>query len=116
MKELEQMSPAELDELIRSAEKAKADAEKRRKAEAKEKVQKILDEYGYRIGDLYPRAAGKSAPAGGTSDARYANPDDPSETWGGLGRYPKWLAERVPGIGEMSPAEKRAALERFRVE
>ena len=42
------------------------------------------------------RKSGSPAAAkSGASDAKYRNPDDPSQTWSGRGRRPRWLTEAL---------------------
>lgn len=93
MKELEDMSPAELDELMQNAAKAKAEAEKRHKKECKAAVQKVLAEYGYSIDELYPRlSSGGPKSKQSKGEAKFKNPET-GEIWTGQGRRPKWLVE-----------------------
>jgi DNA-binding protein H-NS len=62
------------------------------KASLKDELIARAQEAGFNIADLFPtgRKAGK---AKGLSGALYRNPDDPSQTWSGRGRKPKWLSE-----------------------
>lgn len=93
MKDLEKMTPAELKALMADAEKQLKAAEQRKRDETKAAVQKILDESGYDIGDLFPGAAGgKSKKSASKGEARYRDPATGS-TWTGRGRKPKWLIE-----------------------
>lgn len=93
MKELQNMTADELKKLMADAEKQLAEAEKRKKTETKAAIQKILDEAGYDIGDIFPgAAAGKSKKSGSKGEARYRDPATGS-TWTGRGRKPKWLVE-----------------------
>jgi DNA-binding protein H-NS len=56
---------------------------------------------GFTPDDLAPPKAKR-----GTGSAKYANPDDPTETYGGKGRKPAWLTEKI---------EAGHQLEEFRV-
>jgi len=94
MKQLENMSVEELDELIRSAEKHKKEYDKRMREEAKRRVNEVLREYGFKLGDLFPRYADANAGKPAPADVEYRDPDNPSLTWTGKGRKPKWLKER----------------------
>ena len=63
------------------------------KAELKAKIDALLAGSDFSIGDLYPtlgRGRGRSK-----SVAKYANPDDRSQTWTGRGRKPNWLVARL---------------------
>jgi len=92
MKNLQDMTPAELDGLIQDANKLKADAEKRQKKECKAAVEKVLSEYGYSLEDVYPRLAGGGKKPKPKGEAKFRNPET-GEEWTGQGRRPKWLVE-----------------------
>ena len=71
----------------------KAKAADAAKADVKAKIEAILASSGFTIGDIYPmagRGRGRSKSA-----AKYANPEDRSQTWTGRGRKPKWLVARL---------------------
>ena len=51
-----------------------------------------------RIGETGERGRSRAAaapPGRKPVEAKYRNPDKPSETWSGRGREPKWLAEKI---------------------
>lgn len=72
--------------------KAIAHARERDKSEAKQKVDAVLKGMGFSFGDLY---GGRGATKGSKVAPKYRNPDNPSETWTGRGRQPRWLAEKT---------------------
>lgn len=39
--------------------------------------------------------AGKGSSRPAAEEARYANPEDPSQTWSGRGRRPRWIQEAL---------------------
>jgi DNA-binding protein H-NS len=49
------------------------------------------------MSDIFGARGGK----GRTVAAKYANPDDPSETWTGRGRKPRWLAAKLKDGGKI---------------
>jgi DNA-binding protein H-NS len=63
------------------------------KGELKAKVDALLAGSEFTIGDLYPMAGRGRKKS--KSVARYANPDDRSQTYTGRGRRPKWLEARL---------------------
>jgi len=63
------------------------------KAELKAKIDTLLAGSDFTIGELYP-ALGRGR-KGTKSVAKYANPDDRSQTWTGRGRKPNWLVARL---------------------
>ena len=92
-KDLDRMSYKELQELELKLKKAKASAEDRSRSEVRTKVETLITNAGFRISDIFGGRGGK----GRTVAAKYANPDDPSETWTGRGRKPRWLAAKLKG-------------------
>jgi DNA-binding protein H-NS len=89
-KRLEQMSYRELQQLSTRVNKAMATAQDRERVALREKMESLVSNAGFRIGDLFGRG-GK----GRTVAVKYANPDDPSQTWTGRGRQPKWLVAKI---------------------
>lgn len=89
---VDKLSLKELNDLEAKLAKVKVQAREKAKADTKEKIERILEASGFSIGDLYgfPRGRGRAKAA-----AKYANPDDRSQTWSGRGRKPNWLNARL---------------------
>lgn len=87
---LENLSSAELKELIKNAEKALKSVDARRKAEAKRAAEEAAKEFGFSLDDIY-----KDGGKGPKGVAKYANPADPSQTWTGRGRKPNWIVDAL---------------------
>jgi DNA-binding protein H-NS len=90
-KDPEKMSLKELQEFELKLQKAKAGVQERSRSALKEKLEAIAAEAGFKIGDLFGGRGGK----GRKVAAKYANPDNASETWSGRGRKPRWLAAKL---------------------
>ena len=90
-RELERMSYKDLTELELKIRKAKAGVQDRTRNELKEKVEAMVAAAGFKMSDLFGGRGGK----GRKVAAKYANPADPSETWTGRGRMPRWLTARL---------------------
>jgi DNA-binding protein H-NS len=90
---VDKLSLKQIEELEGRIAQAKAKAAEGVKAELKSKIDALLTSAGMTIGDVYPlagRGRGKSK-----SVAKFANPDDRSQTWTGRGRRPAWLIARL---------------------
>jgi DNA-binding protein H-NS len=96
--DLEGMTEPELRDLIRSAQATlERQVAQRAKTTLKE-IRRLAAEVGFEVtfakaGKPVGGKAGKapvSAPRG-KAVQKYRNPDDPSETWSGRGRPPKWV-------------------------
>ena len=89
-KSLERMTYRELEQLSKRVNRAMATARDRDRTTLRQKMESLVSNAGFRMGDLFGRG-GK----GRTVVVKYANPDDPSQTWTGRGRKPKWLVAKV---------------------
>lgn len=94
---LDKMSLKELVELETRVAKAIAVMRDKERAELKRKMSELAETHGFSVNELFGggrggRGAGKSKSLG---VARYANPDNRSDTWTGRGRKPNWLLERL---------------------
>ena len=90
-KDPERMSFRELQEFELKLKKAKTNVQERSRSELRQKLEAIAASAGFKIGDLFGGRGGK----GRTVAAKYANPDNATETWTGRGRKPRWLAAKL---------------------
>jgi DNA-binding protein H-NS len=102
--DLDSLSPKELDSLISQAKKRKTTLSKRKPiAVVRNKLTQLAKAEGYSIAELFgsggrkapaatKSAGGKPRKALGKVAAKYRNPANPSETWTGRGKQPRWLA------------------------
>lgn len=106
--DINSLSAKELESLISQAKKRKTTLSKRKPiAAVRKKLTQLASAEGYSVEELFggaaPRAA-KAAPASSAKTAKkarkplgkvapkYRNPANPSETWTGRGKQPRWLA------------------------
>lgn len=90
---VDDLSLQDINSLEKELQKAKAQVRDRERKALKEKIDKLIAGTGFTIFDIYGvgvKKRGKSI-----SVARYANPDDPSDTWTGRGRKPNWVLLRL---------------------
>ena len=86
--DLNSLSLKELKELQSQVAKAIVSFEDRRKKEALAELEEKARSLGFSLAELTGSApTRKRSPA----VAKYANPADPSETWSGRGRKPRWF-------------------------
>ena len=90
-KDIDRMSFRELQDLEAKIRRAKTAAQEKTRTDLKDKVEAMVSAAGFKITDLFGGRGGK----GRKVAAKYANPDDPSETWTGRGRKPRWLAAKL---------------------
>lgn len=92
--DLTQLSMDDLSSLEKDIVKERARREVQLKKDAREALENTAKEYGFSLNELLSsKSAGKSgAPAG---VAKFANPENPAETWTGKGRQPAWFKAAI---------------------
>jgi len=107
--DLSRLTAKELRSLIWQAQKQQEKLLTRPKASAmRTKINKYVRDHGYTIEELYGTPSDLSAgvarkksgrktarPSGGKAEPKYRNPANPSETWSGRGRQPRWLGALI---------------------
>lgn len=81
-------------DLMRLKRQVEHELDNRRRVDqrtARQEVREIAEKYGLSIADLMTGSA--TAPGRGGDGLHYRHPDNPSLTWSGRGRKPKWLKE-----------------------
>lgn len=86
--DLDKLSLEELKELEKETKKAVAGFEARKRVVALAAIEAVAAEHGYKLADLISGKAPKAA-----APAKYRHPENPSLTWSGRGRQPKWIKE-----------------------
>ncbi|UGB45437.1 H-NS histone family protein [Frateuria edaphi] len=97
---LDSLSPAELQALIKSAEAQMQSARKNHIQEVRTKIEGLLKSAGLTIDDVYPRRGGQGGKGPKAAVApKYRNPENPAQTWSGRGKRPLWLSEALKKKG-----------------
>jgi DNA-binding protein H-NS len=103
---IDKLSLKELVDLEAKVKKAIAFARDRERNELKKKMADLAETHGFSVSELFGttrgRGAGKSKSVG---VAKYANPENRSDTWTGRGRKPNWLVERLRKGADLSDFE-----------
>lgn len=86
----DKMSVAQIDDLIAEALAAKADKISEKRRELRAQFAKEAAERGFDLAELVSGMKAKKTDKR-TGKATYRNPANPSETWTGWGRRPRWL-------------------------
>lgn len=88
--ELNDMSLDELKALQKDVAKAVASFEERQRKEALAAVEATAREMGFNLSDLTGSPKKSAKPA---IPPKYQHPENPTVTWSGRGRQPKWIKE-----------------------
>ena len=83
----------ELADLAGKAQSEMATRERQRRKDLRSELERRVAADGYKMADIFPELG--SANGSGTRrqkrPAKYRNPQNPEETWSGIGRSPKWV-------------------------
>jgi DNA-binding protein H-NS len=93
--DLEKLSLKELKNLQKQVAVAIFDFEKRKKSEALAELKALAQSKGFSLDELLEdtKSRKKRAPVA----PKYADPNNPDNTWSGRGRKPKWMVEALAG-------------------
>ena len=95
---IDQLAPNELDALIAAAEERKKALHRERMSEVRNRLIQMAKDEGYSIDELFPTGKPKGSAAKGRKVApKYAHPSDPSLTWTGRGKRPRWVEALLSG-------------------
>lgn len=95
MKDLENMSAAELSAMQARIEQMKIGKQNAERAAVRDKLLKIATDAGFDIHDLF--GGGRRGGARGKVAIKYRDPKNPANTWTGRGRMPRWMAAATKG-------------------
>lgn len=94
--DLQAFSDDELDALIEEAREILQDRKETQRREAIDEIQRLAAEHGLNV-DIKQRGTRGRRPrkSNGPRTAKYQNPDDPQQTWSGIGPKPKWFKDSL---------------------
>lgn len=100
--DLRSMNRKQLEKLRADVDKALARLDAAEKKKAIEAAEKAAKAYGFSLSELTGQAASgvagkvtKPRKARGKVAPKYRNPSEPSQTWTGRGRRPRWVVEAL---------------------
>ncbi|MFL4468582.1 H-NS family nucleoid-associated regulatory protein [Tateyamaria armeniaca] len=88
---LDKMGRKELEKLRADVDKAIVALRKKEKKDALVAAQKAAAEFGYSLEELTSKRSGRAAAKGTKAEAKYMDPENPTNTWTGKGRQPNWF-------------------------
>lgn len=99
--DLAEFSIAELNLLLVDIPKEISKRAKGEKARIRKELEAFAAAQGYSLEELLSDAGATAKRAGKPVAAKYRHPDEPSLTWSGRGRQPKWVAEFLAKGGKI---------------
>ena len=97
---LESLEIEQLTDLLGRVQAEMASREKGNREELRAELERRMATEGYKMTDIFPEL-GTGAPSGALRKrpAKYRNPQNPDQTWSGIGRTPKWVQAIVDERG-----------------
>lgn len=93
---VDKLSLKELVDLEARVKKALDVARDRERSELKKKMSDMAETHGFSVAELFGGGRGRGpGKVKSVGVAKYANPENKSDTWTGRGRKPNWLVERL---------------------
>lgn len=90
--DLSKLSMDELKQLKKDVDAAIKGFAIRQRAEAMKAIEAVAKQHGMSVDDI---VGGKGRKRKGKAPAKFANPQNPSETWSGRGRQPAWYKSAI---------------------
>ena len=106
--DLSNLNIDQLADLVTQTQSEMASREKQRRKDLRSELERRVTAEGYKMGDIFPELGSGSGSAARRQKrpAKYRNPQNPDDTWSGIGRTPKWVATIVEERGIDVPAFK----------
>lgn len=89
--DFDKMTLKEMRDLRTKLDRAINSYQERKRRQALAAIEEAAREHGFNLAEL----TGTKTRRSGTVAPKYANPEDPTLTWTGRGRKPKWVQENL---------------------
>ena len=91
----------QLSDLVGKAQSEMASREKKRRKVLRSELERRVAADGYKLADIFPELGKGGANGTGRQKrpAKFRNPQNPDESWSGIGRTPKWVQAIVEERG-----------------
>ena len=94
---IEKMTIKELKDLQVSIDRHIATKQAEERNALREQFREMAEASGFTLPEVLGSGKGGK---GRTAAAKFANPDNPSETWSGRGRQPRWMVAKLKSGGK----------------
>ena len=96
---LESLDIEQLADLLGKAQTEMASREKGNRKELRAELERRVAAEGYKMTDIFPEFGTGASSARRKRPAKYRNPQNPEQTWSGIGRTPRWVQAIVDERG-----------------
>lgn len=92
--DISKLNQKQLNELINKAESRKKEIRQEKVSKLRDKINDMINAEGYTFEDVFgPRR--KTRRSTGKVPPKYFNPVNPTDTWSGRGKRPRWFNEAI---------------------
>ena len=83
----------QLTDRVGKAQSEMASREKKKRKDLRSELERRVAADGYKVGDIFPELGAVTGTGARRQKrpAKYRNPQNPDESWSGIGRSPKWV-------------------------
>ena len=83
----------QLADLVGKAQSEMASRERQRRKDLRSELERRVSAEGYKVSEIFPelRGGGANGRQRRKMPVKFRNPQNPDETWTGVGRSPKWV-------------------------
>lgn len=106
--DIDSLSLEDLRGLRARVDRAISSFQDRKRKEAMAAVEQAAREHGFALNELTGKTGGRKgrrtsegAASRSAGEAKYAHPEDNTQTWSGRGRRPRWVSEHLDGGGSL---------------
>jgi DNA-binding protein H-NS len=93
--DIRKLNHAQLQELISKAERRKQELSQERVARVRDKVLALLKTEGFTFDEVFGTRRKAKGQGKYVVKPKYRNPGNPSQTWAGRGKQPRWYSEAI---------------------
>lgn len=93
--DLKKLTQTQLNDLIVRAERRKDEIATESVGRLRDRILKLIADEGFTFDQVFGGKRGRGKGRGGKVKPKYRNPADPSQTWAGRGKRPRWFADAL---------------------
>lgn len=93
--DLKKLSQSQLNDLIHRAERRKEEMATEGLQKIRDRILKLLADEGFTFEQVFGGKRSRGKTKGSKVKPKYRNPADPSQTWAGRGKRPRWFVDAL---------------------
>lgn len=93
--DLKKLTQVQLNDLIQRAERRKDEIAQESVQKIRDRILKLLADEGLTFEQVFGGKRGRNKTKGSKVKPKYRNPADPTQTWAGRGKRPRWFADAL---------------------